>query len=220
MNRLLFEKTSSAVYLSHLDTVRAFQRAFRRAGLLLHHSQGYTPHAYISILLPLPVGMASQCEILDYELDEEAAAPQQQLPDLLNRTLPDGLRVLQAYQSPRKAKELAYLRAALALEYDRGVPAGAEAALQSLLAQPELFAPKRTKSGEIVQQNVAQMLHESSLCPAEDGLTLNCVVRAQNPGMNPMQLEKAIRQNLPECAPDFAVCRRLEFLDAEFRVFR
>ena len=68
MRRMLFEKTGTAIWMSHLDTMRLMQRAFRRAGVVLHHSQGYTPHAYVSMLLPLSVGTESVCEIMEYEL--------------------------------------------------------------------------------------------------------------------------------------------------------
>lgn len=70
MNRLLFEKRGDAVYLSHLDLMRVFQRAFKRAGILIWHSQGFSPRAYVSIALPLPVGMESRCEILDFEIED------------------------------------------------------------------------------------------------------------------------------------------------------
>ena len=45
MHRMLFEKKGSAIWMSHLDLMRLMQRAIRRAGVQLHHSQGYTPHA-------------------------------------------------------------------------------------------------------------------------------------------------------------------------------
>ena len=51
MNRLLFEKTGDAVYLSHLDLMRVFQRAFKRADIMIWHSQGFSPRAYVSIAL-------------------------------------------------------------------------------------------------------------------------------------------------------------------------
>ena len=70
MPRMLFEKTGDSVWISHLDLMRVFQRAFRRAGLLLKHSQGFTPRAIVSIALPLSVGMESQCELLDFELED------------------------------------------------------------------------------------------------------------------------------------------------------
>ena len=89
MRRMLFEKTGTAVWMSHLDTMRLMQRAFRRAGVVLHHSQGYTPHAYVSMLLPLSVGMESICEIMEYELD----AALDITPQDMNEVLPAGVRV-------------------------------------------------------------------------------------------------------------------------------
>ena len=43
MHRILFEKTGRAIWMSHLDLMRLMQRAFRRAGVVLHHSQGFSP---------------------------------------------------------------------------------------------------------------------------------------------------------------------------------
>ena len=53
MPRLQFEKTGSAVWMSHLDLMRLFQRAFKRADLPLKHTQGYNPRPSVSIALPL-----------------------------------------------------------------------------------------------------------------------------------------------------------------------
>ena len=85
MHRIRFEKTGRAVWMSHLDLMRLMQRAFRRAGVVLHHSQGFTPHAYVSMLLPLSVGMESVCELMEYELDGELAVT----PEALNAVLPE-----------------------------------------------------------------------------------------------------------------------------------
>ena len=69
--RLLFTKEAQASYISHLDTMRTFQRVFPRAELHLKHSNGFHPHPIISIVLPLPVGQSSDCELLDFETVEE-----------------------------------------------------------------------------------------------------------------------------------------------------
>ena len=90
MRRMLFEKTGTAIWMSHLDTMRLMQRAFRRAGVILHHSQGFTPHAYVSMLLPLSVGVESGCEIMEYELDTDL----QLTPEEMNAVLPEGVRVV------------------------------------------------------------------------------------------------------------------------------
>ena len=68
MLRALFQKSGNAVYISHLDLMRLFQRAFKRAGLPLTHTQGFNPRPSVSIALPLSLGVESQCELLDFEL--------------------------------------------------------------------------------------------------------------------------------------------------------
>ena len=59
MLRALFQKTGNAVYLSHLDLMRLFQRSFKRAGLPLTHTQGFNPRPSVSIALPLSLGVES-----------------------------------------------------------------------------------------------------------------------------------------------------------------
>lgn len=77
--RLRFEKTGRAIYISHLDLMRTMQRVFLRADCPLKYSEGFNPHALISILLPLSVGVGSVCELMDFQLREEvdlAALPE------------------------------------------------------------------------------------------------------------------------------------------------
>ena len=49
--RLIFIKEGRAVYISHLDLLRTFQRVFLRQGLVLRHSQGFHPHPILSFAL-------------------------------------------------------------------------------------------------------------------------------------------------------------------------
>ena len=83
MPRLLFEKTGNAVWISHLDLMRVFQRAFKRAGLPLTHTQGFNPRPSVSIALPLSVGVESRCELLDFDLEGEKV-PNDQILERLN----------------------------------------------------------------------------------------------------------------------------------------
>ena len=218
MNRLLFEKTGDAVWISHLDLMRVFQRAFRRAGLLLHHTEGFNQRAYVSLALPLSVGTASGCEILDYALDTPCGPDE--LRQRLNAALPSGIRVLEVYESPRKLKELVYLHAAVTLEYDGGVPAGAEEALTALFARETLPVEKTSKKG-VSEVDLIPMLRRLTVRRLSgQELELDAVVTAQNPSLNPMQLPVAIARYAPELMPDFAKCRRLEVLDAAENPFR
>ncbi|MCC8356516.1 MAG: TIGR03936 family radical SAM-associated protein [Oscillospiraceae bacterium] len=106
--RLKFAKTGRAAYISHLDLIRTMQRIFSRAGVPLKYSEGFNPHAKISIILPLPVGTESECEYMDFSLAEERALAT--LPDCLNPYMPEGIRAIEAYQAPRKGSELRWLR--------------------------------------------------------------------------------------------------------------
>lgn len=215
MHRVLFEKTGTAVWMSHLDLMRLMQRAFRRAGVLLHHSQGYTPHAYVSMLLPLSVGMESRCEIMEFELDTQEPIT----AEALNRVLPAGVNVLAVYDSARKGKELAKMRVRLTLEYDAGVPQDAARKIAALLCGQTLVVEKRTKRG-MEETDVRPLLDSCELTQKENALVLEAVVSAQNPPLNPMLLAAAVERYLPECKPDFAKCCRMEMLDAAGESFR
>ena len=216
MPRMLFEKTGSSVWISHLDLMRIFQRAFRRAGLLLKHSQGFTPRAIVSIALPLSVGMESRCELLDFEL-EDGSMPD---ADLLNEKLPAGIRVLSIYREERKIKELTHLRAVLRLTYDGGIPADAEQGIEALFSQESLIMEKHSRKGK-TEVNILPMLCEFK-STRMDGQTLewNVLVCAQNPSLNPQLLVSALEIYAPQWKPDGATCVRTEIYDAEGNVFR
>jgi radical SAM family uncharacterized protein/radical SAM-linked protein len=89
--RLIFSKTGNSRYLSHLELVRVFTRAFRRAGLKMVFSEGYHPLPRVRFASALPVGTESLFETADIELYE--TIPVHKIKEKLNRHLPDGLRV-------------------------------------------------------------------------------------------------------------------------------
>ena len=104
MNRMLFEKTGKAVWISHLDLMRLFQRAFKRAGLPLTHTQGFNPRPSVSIALPLSVGVESKCELLDFQL-ENAQICFDEMKDALNKNLIAGVHVCEIYDTGRKIRQ-------------------------------------------------------------------------------------------------------------------
>ncbi len=219
MPRLLFEKTENAVWISHLDLMRLFQRAFKRAGLPLTHTQGFNPRPSVSIALPLSVGVESQCELLDFDLDGEAVNCKEIL-SRLNDVLVPGVRVREVYDDGRKLKELTFLHCQLTLEYDNSVPDGTQTALAELFAAESIIVPKKGKNG-IQDQDIAPMIQNISIDRAgENVLVMDAVVCCQNPSLNPMQLIAAIGMYMPEYRPDFSKCRRIEILDSNNNVFR
>ena len=219
MPRVLFEKRGNAVWISHLDLMRLFQRAFKRAGLPLKHSQGFNPRPYVAVALPLSVGVESCCELLDFDLDGEAVSCDE-IRDRLNAALVDGIRVLEVYEEGTKIKHLALLDCAVSLEYDQGIPDGAVDALEALFARPSLTVAKKSKNGPIEQDIIPMIKRLSVSAVGGHMITLRSLVCCQDPSLNPMQLAAAVGKYLPEYAPDHAVSCRLGLYDAMEKPFR
>ena len=219
MPRLLFEKTGNAIWISHLDLMRLFQRAFKRAGLPLTHTQGYNPRPSVSIALPLSVGVESSCELLDFDLYGDKIANEEILARL-NDALVTGVRVLDVYDNGSKIKNLAYLNCVVTLEYDQGIPVGAQEKIASLFAQDEVTVEKKSKNG-IKEENIIPMIRKLEVSPLDGNtLAIDALVCCQNPTLNPMQLSAAIEKYLPECKADFVRCRRVEIYDPNNETFR
>lgn len=219
MPRALFEKTGNAVWISHLDLMRLFQRAFKRAGLSLTHTQGFNPRPSVSIALPLSVGVESKCELLDFELEGQCVSCDE-IQNRLNEALIDGVKVLSVYESGRKLKELSLLHCAVTLKYDNGVPEGAGESIGNLFKKDALLVEKKGKNG-IQEQDIIPMIRSFNIHRV-DGYTLelDAVVCCQNPTLNPVQLVGAISRYLPEFDPNFTKCRRIELYDANETIFR
>ena len=219
MPRLLFEKTGNAVWISHLDLMRLFQRTFKRAGLPLTHSGGFTPRPQVSIALPLSVGVASKSELLDFDLDGQLP-PLDDIRDRLNAALVPGVRVLDVYQDARKIRDLALLECTVALEYDNGIPAGARDSIVSLFARESLTLEKKGKNG-VTQQDIIPMIRRITVAEADPNtLQLQALICCQNPSLNPGQLTAAIEKEIPQYRPDFARICRMEIFDTNETIFR
>ena len=218
MARLLFEKTGNAVWISHLDLMRLFQRAFKRAGLPLKHTQGFNPRPSVSIALPLSVGVESHCELLDFELETIHSC--EEIQKLLNENLIAGVRVLSVYENGGKQKNIAFLDCAVTMEYEKGIPAGAQESIAELFTRDELLVEKKSKNG-VAEQNIIPMIRSILVTKVDDQtLCLNGQICCQEPTLNPAQLSAAIGKYLPEMAADFVKICRLELYDKAENIFR
>ncbi len=219
MLRIVFEKTGNAVWISHLDLMRLFQRAFKRAGLPLTHTMGFNPRPSVSIALPMSVGVGSRCELLDFTLDADNIDIAK-LPEQINEKLIPGVRVLDAYEDGRKLKDLKLMAAKLTFTYDGGVPTGAVEKMEKLFALSEIIVPKKGKNG-IVDQNIAPLIRKLDVHLAgERCIIIDAVICCQDPALNPMQLAAAVNLYLPEISPDDCTCQRIEVYDNNEEIFR
>jgi len=219
MPRALFQKTGDAVWMSHLDLMRVFQRAFKRAGLPLTHTHGYNPRPSVSIALPLSVGVQSQCELLDFDLEGNDVSCEE-IRDRLNQALVSGVRVIKVYRDGRKIRDLSLLDCIVTLEYDNGLPADAKKQMEKLFSASSLIVEKRGKNG-LVEQDIIPMIKKIDVQTADvNTCCLHAMICCQNPTLNPALLVAAIERYLPDMKPDFASICRNEIYDGNETIFR
>lgn len=215
--RLRFTKSGKAVYISHLDLMRTMQRSFLRAGYPLKYSEGFNPHAQISILLPLSVGVSSRCELMDFALTAEAGL--EEMPARLTAAMPAGIRALEVYTGGRKLKELKWLRVSGVFEYDGRDAETMRRAMEDFFARDSIVIMKKTKRGE-GESDIAPAVREIAFAAGEGAVTVDAVISAQDPTLNPDNLTAALRQLAPGLAPDFARFERVEVFDEKMEIFR
>ena len=81
----------------HLDIMRYFQKAMRRAGIDIRYSEGMSPHMIMSFALPLSVGQTSDCEYMDVELNTPIS--REEALSRLNSVMAEGIRVTDMIQA-------------------------------------------------------------------------------------------------------------------------
>lgn len=94
--RLEFSKTDRMIFIGHLDLLKFLQRTMKRAKLPIGYSWGYNPHQLITFAIPLPLGMSSVGEIVDIQLTRRMDCDE--IRDILNANLPEGISVLQVIE--------------------------------------------------------------------------------------------------------------------------
>jgi len=137
--RLKFSRGEALKFLSHLDLMRLWERALRRAGLPLAYSEGFTPHPQIALAAPLSVGVTSQAELMDVVLSRWL--PPQTFMAQVGEQLPDGIELLEIWpvgpRVPSLQSQVRFVEYRVEIETEKS-PQEIELALKSLLSAGEL----------------------------------------------------------------------------------
>lgn len=100
--RIKFRKWGVMKFIGHLDMMRYFQKAVRRANIDIKYSEGYSPHQIMSFAAPLGVGITSDGEYFDIEV--ESTRSSKESIDAFNATMVDGVEVISYVKLPDHAK--------------------------------------------------------------------------------------------------------------------
>jgi len=91
--RIRFTRGEEIKFISHLDIMRLWQRAFNRAGIPLAYSEGFNPHPRMSLAAPLALGVTSEAELMDIVLTRWSSP--QAFIAAVGRQLPHGIGIMQ-----------------------------------------------------------------------------------------------------------------------------
>ncbi len=120
--RIRFSREEEIKFISHLDIMRLWQRAFNRAGIPIAYSEGFNPHPRISLAAPLALGITSEAELMDIVITRQVSP--HWFSANMNQTLPSGIKILQTYpmplDQPSLQSQVAYAEYRVGVETKKG----------------------------------------------------------------------------------------------------
>ena len=150
--RIKFSKQGPVKFIGHLDVMRYFQKAIRRAGIDIKYSEGFSPHQIMSFAAPLGLGLSSNGEYMDIEVNSMSSC--ESMVKQLNAVMVEGIEVLECHKLEDNAKNAMSIVAAAdyTLTFREGkAPEDLEAffaGLKEFYQQDQILAVKKTKKGE------------------------------------------------------------------------
>lgn len=184
--RIKFQKYGVMKFIGHLDIMRYFQKAMRRANIDIAYSEGFSPHQIMSFAAPLGVGITSDGEYLDIEVKSTDSS--QASIEALNRVMVDGVSVLEYKKLPDMAKtSMALVAAADYIIYKKKGYSNSftaeelEKKIQDFYAQSEILITKKTKKSETIM-DLKPLIYDMKAVSLEDKETLTRL-KVTNPDM-------------------------------------
>lgn len=167
--RIKFEKKGPLKFVGHLDTMRYFQRAIRRAGLDIAYTEGFSPHPIMSFALPLGVGIESEGEYFDIQVHSTLSS--KQAIAALNKQMSDGILITGYFALPDNSKKAMSLveAADYRVRFQKGyaLPLDWPHQLMEFYKQPEIHIVKQTKKSER-ELDIRPLIFDLQVCQPEE----------------------------------------------------
>lgn len=217
--RLQFEKREEVKYIGHLDTMRTFTRSIKRTKLPIKFSSGFNPRVQLSFALPLAVGVTSDCEYFDLELNGEVD-PTEVVKEL-SQTMPSGFKILNCVRLEKTKSLMSLVKEAeyeIHLDVNTDDIEGEVKKIQNLLSQDTIEITKQGKAKEEVRVNIKPMLIDflvEELNYRAIRVTVHCSAGSKD-NLNPNYVMQAIQNVLSEdVLEDFDIHRKRLVLQEE-----
>lgn len=167
--RIKFKKSGSMIFIGHLDVMRYFQKAIRRADIDIAYSQGFNPHQIMSFAAPLGVGLYSDGEYLDIECNSVTSS--KDMEQKLNSVMVEGFEIINVRSLPENVgNAMASVAAAkyeVRLRYDSIKDFDYIGQLAGFYKQEQILVKKQTKKSE-KELDIKPHIYELSVCYEED----------------------------------------------------
>lgn len=201
--RVKYEKTGVMKFIGHLDMMRYFQKAIRRAGIDVAFSEGFSPHMIMSFAYPLGVGMTSSAEYFDMEL--RSVMSSEEMVRRFNDTMVDGVKVLSVKQIPdgKASKGMSLVAASdYYVEFRPGYEPQNDYrdAIASFMAQPSIMIVKKTKRSE-QETDIRPMIYRFEM---KDGKIFMQLASGSVNNLKPELVMEAFYRHMGEEVKDFA----------------
>lgn len=194
--RIFFEKTALAKYISHLDLMRCFSRAIKRAGVDIWYTEGFNPHPFMTFAMPLSLGTESYCESVDIRTNDEM--PFDEIKDRLNSVLPDDIKVSRVCAPVHKADEISFAAFDIIFYTD-----DAEAVINEIkncLSADEILVEKKAKQGRkkvLKQVDIKGNIISADVSVSDGRAVLSTVLTSgSNGNINPSLLIDKVIENI------------------------
>ena len=171
--RIKFRKTGIMKFIGHLDVMRYFQKAIRRADVEICYSGGFSPHQIMSFAAPLGVGITSNGEYVDIEVNSTGTTAE--MLKRLNAVMADGFEVAEYRLLPDTAANA--MSSVAAADYTLTFRPGYEPEGESeeewfkkftdFFDQPQVMVLKKTKKGE-KEMNLKPLIYDLGVIPGND----------------------------------------------------
>ena len=161
--RIKFSKHGNTKYVGHLDIMRYFQKAMRRADIPIKYSEGFSPHQIMSFAAPLGLGIESDSEYLDIETNQDID-PGQAI-ESLNSVMCEGIRILEWKKLDDKAKK------AMSMVNSADYLVICDCKDISVLYKNEIIINKKSKNGEDKEVDIKSMIYSVAKVP--EGLLMH-----------------------------------------------
>lgn len=202
--RIKFYKHGPVKFIGHLDIMRYFQKAMRRADIDIKYSEGFSPHQIMSFAAPLGVGLTSNGEYMDIEVNSMTDC--QTMLNQLNQVMAEGIRITECHKLEDRAKNAMSLVAAA--DYTLSFRDGKQPddtedffnGLSAFTGQDQILIMKKTKKGE-KEVNIKPFIYD--LIVKEETIYMKLSAGSAD-NLKPELVMEAYYQWRGETCPEFA----------------